>query len=283
MGFIRDTTLYHAAACVNQSNEDRAKELGAKPPRIPVSQIGHCPRQAILEAVRYHPNHPLHTDITHPFDTYVMEVLQAGNVWEPETGKALSRRLGDRVHWERGDPELLVGDDIWSGHIDFLVEPCEEYPIGAVIEHKATNPWNFSAKNRLPYPFHCMQVLMYERLARRKFGLPDPMPVWLYYRSWNNWAELMVWDEDDAIVWEGTINNSFKSGVIEESLDERIRLLEEYWKAQELPPRYETPIAEPFTCARAKNGTGRPSCKYFGYCWPDMAQFETFSTEEFKS
>jgi len=54
---------------------------------------------------------------------------------------------------------LRVGDGVWSGHIDFLVEPCEEYPAGAIVEHKATNPVNFAHKNRLPYLFHCLQVL----------------------------------------------------------------------------------------------------------------------------
>ena len=55
-------------------NQKRGDELSKLEPRIPVSQIGHCPRQAILEAIRWHPEHPLHTEPTRPFDAYVMKV-----------------------------------------------------------------------------------------------------------------------------------------------------------------------------------------------------------------
>jgi hypothetical protein len=52
-----------------------------------IKLVGHCPRQAIFDAARYHPDHPLHVD-----------------------------------------PALRVGNDLWSGHIDFLIDPCQELP-----------------------------------------------------------------------------------------------------------------------------------------------------------
>jgi hypothetical protein len=83
------------------------------------------------------------------------------------------------VHWKRDDPALRVGNDVWSGHIDFLIDPCQELPDGAIIEHKATNPVNFVRKGRLPYLFHCMQVLTYERLLRAGLGRQGDIPTLL--------------------------------------------------------------------------------------------------------
>ena len=276
MSYVRETVLEHVHACCEEGDHLRGAELSTLEPRLPVSQIGRCPRQAIFEAVRYHPDHPLHADTTHPFDPYVEELLECGNVWEHQTGRALSRRLGDKVHWQRADPALRVGNEYWSGHIDFLIDPCSDFPNGAIIEHKATSPTNFVRKDRLPYPFHCMQVLTYERLARRKLGRTDPIPTYLYYRSWSNWGELQVWAKDGRIFWEGKINGRRKSGEFEIDLDEKVKALESYWKQQTLPPRYESPTAVKFSCARARNGRAYPSCRYFGVCWPELPQHGPF-------
>jgi len=274
MSYVREAVIEHVRACKERGNWARGDELGKLPPRIPVSQIGHCPRQAIFEAVRWHPNHPLHVDPTHPFDDYVMEIMECGNVWEHQTGLAMGRRFGESVHWLRDDPALRVGNEYWSGHIDFLVQPCEVYPAGAIIEHKATNPVNFVRNGRLPYEFHCLQVLTYERLLREQAGLDYIVPTYLYYRSWNNWAELRVWDDYRHVIWEGEINGKWKSGEIElpDSLDEEMDHLEYYWRRQELPPRYETPTAKVFSCARVNKTGTYPSCQYFGACWPELPQ-----------
>jgi hypothetical protein len=166
VSYVRDAVIEQVRACNEQGNKARGNELSQLPPRIPVSQIGHCPRQAIFEAARWHPDHPLHVDPTHSFDDYVMEIMEAGNVWEYQTGKALSREFGSRyTHWLREDPALRVGNKYWSGHIDFWIEPCQDYPDGAIIEHKATNPVNFVHKDRLPYLFHCPQVLAYRHFC----------------------------------------------------------------------------------------------------------------------
>jgi len=277
--YIREYVLDHVLLLNQKGDLARKKELEKLPPRLSVSGIGHCPRQAIFEAARYHPDHPLHVDPTHPFDAYVKEVMECGNLWETQTRKALALGLGDKVHWRKNDPLLRVGNDVWSGHLDFVVEPCEEYPGGAIFEHKATNPVNFVRKGRLPYLFHCMQVLTYGRLYREQHGIGrEALPTWLYYRSWSHWAELEVWDDGRYIVWEGTLNGRDRSGEfeMEVSLTDRMEMLEAAWLQQELPPRYETPFAVDFTCARTnkKRGTGRPSCRYFGVCWPNMPQWD---------
>jgi hypothetical protein len=160
-----------------------------------------------------------------------MEIMEAGNVWEHQTGKALASKLNGSVHWKRDDPALRVGDDVWSGHIDFLIDPCQELPDGAIIEHKATNPVNFVRKGRLPYLFHCLQVLTYERLLRAGLGRQSDIPTFLYCRSWANWAELSVWDSDRYMVWEGEINGKWRSGEfeMEYTLSEQVEMLEYYW------------------------------------------------------
>jgi hypothetical protein len=80
-----------------------------------------------------------------------MEIMEAGNVWEHQTGKALVSKLNGSVHWKRDDPALRVGNDVWSGHIDFLIDPCQELPDGAIIGHKARNPVNFVRKGKMEY------------------------------------------------------------------------------------------------------------------------------------
>jgi hypothetical protein len=275
--YIRDYVMEHARLMIQKGNEARRAELSKEQPRIPVSQIGHCPRQAIFEAARYHPDHPLHAEPTHPFDDYVIEVMECGNMWEHQTTRALALALGDKVHWAKNDPVLRVGDDVWSGHIDYVAEPCEEYPTGAIIEHKATNPINFQRKNRLPYLFHCLQALTYERLYRQQHGLNHALPTWLYYRSWNNWAELEVWDDGRYINWDGELNGRECSGELEMecSLNNQMAFLEETWRSKVLPPRYETPFTRDFTCARRDNKKkiAWPNCRYFGACWPEKPQW----------
>jgi hypothetical protein len=132
-------------------------------------------------------------------------------------------------------------------------------------------------KDRLPYLFHCLQALAYERLYRKQHGLNHVVPVWLYYRSWNHWAELEVWDNGGYLCWNGLVNGREKSGEfeMEVSLDTQMQMLAGYWRAEALPPRYETPFTEAFTCGwrDAKKRIAKPSCQYFGVCWPELPQW----------
>jgi len=98
---IRNIILDHVRACQEQGNQARREELEKLKPRLSISQIGHCPRQAVFEAARYHPKHPLHAD---PFDDYVQEVMEAGNQWEKQTGKALAYAVDLVVELGVDDP-----------------------------------------------------------------------------------------------------------------------------------------------------------------------------------
>ena len=89
--------------------------------------------------------------------------------------------------------------------------------------------------------------------------------------------------DDGGISWFGEINGTWKEGFFEglclgESMDE----LEEWWCKQELPPRFETPVAVPLTCAKAHKNLARPSCRYFGVCWPELTQADSFDIQEWK-
>ena len=93
MNPIRDAVIEHIQTCHEKGNQARGDELGQEEPRLSVSQIGHCPRMAIFEVVRYHPDHPLHVAPTHPFDDYVLEIMEAGNVWEHQQATCIFRSI----------------------------------------------------------------------------------------------------------------------------------------------------------------------------------------------
>ncbi len=53
--------------------------------------------------------------------------------------------------------------------------------------------------------------------------------------------------------------------------------------AEEIPPKYDTPFTESFTCAwrSKKKGVARPNCRYFGVCWPTLPQEREPTSLEF--
>ena len=61
----------------DQARQERAaweKEHTDQPPKLFISDLGHCIRKAYLHVKGYEP--------THPYDDYVLEVMRAGVVWE---------------------------------------------------------------------------------------------------------------------------------------------------------------------------------------------------------
>lgn len=221
--------------------------------KLAISDLGHCPRKALLRVAGIEP--------TDPFDDYVKEVMRAGIVWEEETKRALEHVITKRLC-----TQTRVENDDWVGHLDFT------WP-GVIVEHKATNSVNFRRKNGLPYEFHCLQVLGYQRLVKEETG-KEPA-AFLYYRSWANWGELQVWGYSDEIYWEGEINGYEKSGSFDLSIDDEMASLEAdleaYRETKHLPDTYETPCEKQFACCRIdkRKKIARPSCTYFSHCWPD--------------
>jgi len=231
------------------------------PLRLFVSDIGKCPRAAYLSAIE-------HTDIgipkTHPPDRKLMELFGLGNESESATWK----NIKDMLPVKRN---VRLDNGIFSGKIDFLVDQCEEFPRGAIFEHKGTSHWNFSAgeKHRLPYKDHCLQVLMYQKMMRDLNGID--LPAYLYYRVWNMWAQFKVEQGTEGIWYEGKINGSsiddeFRSVFLEEEIEK----LTEHWlpEAHEPPTRF-SPFEYQFDCATQQKATEKwwPRCSWFSYCW----------------
>lgn len=257
MGLVRDAVVKHVIVSNQESRERWEKLHKDRPDRLFVSDLGGCVRKAYLRLRG--------EEVTHPFDSYVLEVMKAGKLWEWETTCAMRRAHGTKLQ-----EQVPVGNEIWSGRADYLLP-------GRVIEHKATNPANFKYGHRLPYPHHCLQVLAYSLLL-------DNTPATLYYRSWDQWAEIQVCQNAYGIVWEGEFKGKFKSGVLE-GLDivKEMASFEEWWGQEELPPRYPTPFEKNFTCTKKQRKLYRPACQFFGVCWPQYPQSGTFKEDEWKS
>lgn len=251
-----------------------------KPPRLFVGSIGGCPRQAYFSAFKHIAGHPLQYDISHPFPEEVVELLELGKELEDRTWTRLERQYGQANGILRS---ISVGDDIWAGRTDFLIGPCLDYPRAAVVEHKGTSPWNFTAKDRLPYASHCLQVLAYQYLAQKQYGVkPDAV---LYYRCWNMWAEFQVqrmsvslWDEESSTFIEGEENISYNgrvngkpvTGVHRLSLRAEMGKLEARWPPLELPAiPYSSPDEADFACTKRKGG--EISCRWYGHCWGERS------------
>lgn len=238
-------------------DQEWLREHEGAPPKLFISSLGHCMRAAFFDAVKHIPDHPWHHEETHPFPPYVLSLLREGEKSEDNAEEFLRWRYGDRL-----ETQVEVGNDIWSGRIDFFVKP------DLVIEHKATNARNFLRKGGLPYDFHCLQVLAYRKFMEEKLG----RAVWakLLYRTHGHWAEFDVYEYDDGITWEGYVDGRERWGESPVSLEAEMRRFEEYWKREELPPRYATPNEAKFGCVRDTKQGFYPDCRYFNVCWPEL-------------
>ena len=210
-----------------------------------VSDLGQCVRKAYLRINGYKE--------THPFRSYVLEVLRAGILWEEETARALRSIPGIQE-------QLHVGNAKWSGRIDFLTDTC-------IIEHKATNPANLRYSKRIPYEHHCLQLLAYQYFLE---GTPNERRLAiLYYRGWASWGEIEVRQLRDGIHWHGVIAGKVKDGFLETGLAEEMGKFEQWWGKDELPPKYDSPTEHVFACTRKIKSDTVPNCPYYGVCWEE--------------
>lgn len=235
----------------------KERHIGTEP-RLFISDMGGCPRKAVWNALVHYPGHPLHLPgIVPSFSPYVQAIMRAGIVWEKETELALRAMYGDALQ-----TQVSVRNLFWSGRPDFIL------PNNTIVEHKATNPYNFKAKARLPYRHHCIQVLAYQKI------LNCCAAAKLYYRGWADWAEFAVWDTGENIHWEGLVNGYYKEGMIEASLTKIMHYIETYWERQTLPPAYGSPTSEDFACTRKTKKGRYPNCSFIGECFPALRNVE---------
>jgi len=240
-------------------------------PRLFVSSLGMCVRKAYLDAFRVRTGNK----VTNPFDDYVIEVMRMGTELELNSQETFRWIFKDNLH-----EQVSVRNDIWSGRIDFVVETCEDFPSGVIIEHKGTAPWNFHAK-RLPYKHHVLSALAYQKLYYETHG--GMLPVVLYYRCWNNFAQFEVFETDDGIGYEGQVNRRIRSGSLDTTLPAEMSLYEEHWGETELPPTYDSPFTENFACTKnVKALKGKAvACQWFHKCWPQLGEGPFIEGEDY--
>lgn len=275
---VRDAVVQHVVDEDHRSTERWELAHAAKEPRLWPSALGGCVRKAYLDMWEHEDGHPFQEKPTHPPTNYLLELFELGRMYERQTFKALDNMYPGHVacNWP-------VGNEIWSGSIDYLVAQQAELWIGALVEHKSTNPvFNFTYGEdnlRLPRLNHCYQLLAYQHLVRCKLAgeVCATPPAHLYYRGWNKWAEFEVIDTADGILWHGQIGGrdpfdvrDVAGGFPDElGLQDEMACFEKWWASDMLPTGYESPLVEDFACVRKSRGRAWPRCKWFGACWPE--------------
>lgn len=218
--------------------------------KLAVSDIGHCPRKAMLRFMG--------VKETNPFDTYVKRLLWSGKTAEEKLERALRSVYGEDLQ-----AQVRVENDAWTGTVDFLVP-------GKVIEHKETSSKNFRY-NRLPYDFHLLQVLMYRRMLVDQGIVPIYTEAVLYYQLRAEWAEFKVWESGKFIYYRGEVVGKSREGELDTHIEIERRNLEKWFEAGIVPDRYETPFERNFECCSLYSKVAYPSCVYFDLCFPEHA------------
>jgi hypothetical protein len=246
MGIVRDAVVDYVLFQNKVGQEEWEERYAHLPPRLHVSDLGHCPRKAMLSLTGV-----TETDL---FDPYVLEVMRCGHVWEGQTYEALARsgKLSEQD---------LVYAEHWAGSIDFIYN-------GVIVEHKATSVYNYRG-DKLPYIWHLLQLLGYAHLYKKMhklLALPDTV---LFYRSWASWMEVDVRDMGDSIAWEGLKNGKDVGGSVDISVTAEMVEFEAIMDSGKVPDRYEKPWTEDFTCCRVgrRKKLAWPRCVYFHECW----------------
>lgn len=225
-----------------------------------VSEMGYCPRAAILRLAG--------KEQTHPFDPYVLELFHAGDTWE--------RIIIDAI---RADgyivaTQVQVSTMYMRGKIDAVISGL----VPRIVELKDTAEHNLRAKDRLPYLAHCYQVLMYGWMYENAHGYePGEIETYLYYHTRGKSAELRIIQTEGGIQWDGEIAGKLAVGMFEgiHFLEEYNRLVDHFkaFRAREqFPPRYESPFEHRFACTKAVKKLRYPACTMMGHCWPELLE-----------
>lgn len=212
-------------------------------PRLWGSDVGYCPRKAMLRVQGY--------PVTIDFSTDTKIRMSNGVAFEDETAKALLAVYGA----ERVDTQFVLSTDIWSCKVDFVIYHGTDHPV--IIEHKATGDKHWNYNNSLPQPAHVAQLAIYGRLYKEVYGITPALI--LYYRSWGHYAELSI--SPDSQTYFGTMDGVPVNGDFPVDIDTLRATLENAYLADELPPILADKTAGCYF-------RGKPSCSMYYHCFP---------------
>ena len=205
-----------------------------------VSAVGGCPRSAIFSLLGYKKE----TE----FPLSLREKFRFGNVLEDDTGKALREMYGGDL-----TDQVILKNKVWSGKCDWGIHIGEVSPI--LIEHKATGSKWWGKYGSPPTESHIAQLILYGQLYEELY---DTKPTLiLYYRAWNNWAELKLEDLGDRVKITGLMDGETYNDEVFINVSKRRAYLEKYFASRELPPFVETDECY---------FRGKPSCPFFNRC-----------------
>lgn len=238
-------------AIVQAVNKERAY-VSSGPRRLWGSDLGYCPRKAMLRVLGY--------PATIEFSTDAKLKMRAGVVWEDETIAALLDLYGD----QRLITQFVLSTPVWSCKVDAVLDHHTDRPV--LIEHKAVGDkwWNY--KSSLPKPEHIAQLWLYGELYRELYDIPPRLI--LFYRSWGHYAEFALGSADSptGLRVEGEIDGIAYTRTLDLPLAERRASLERSYASGQLPDRL----------ANREDGCtfrGAPSCAMYYHCHASDSQW----------
>jgi len=212
------------------------------------SELGGCPRKVMLRIQGY--------EGSGGFSDISIARMELGVHYEDATFKRLKKHYGDRI-----EQDVAVGDEYWSGKIDFLLHPEDAKGRYLIIEHKGKGGSTFDYNKELPEDKHICQALIYKYLFE-KTNPNCEADVCLFYRGWSFFAEFALTESLDGVRAEGWCRKDVVS---------RWKYLKPASLRVELESWYDRDLLPPLpACASGKQGClfrGEPSCSYYDVCW----------------
>ena len=228
-----------------------------KNPTIWASDIGsQCKRKVMLRVTG--------VDGEDNFSDKALDYMRAGVITEDDTGLALATVYGDRLYNDPNDEtdgQLKLKYEMLSGKPDFTIDHETDNVI--LIEHKVTSErhWNTDAKSDLPKHNHLGQAMCYMYMYERKYGI-TPI-VKLYYKSFGNFAEYTLnHNEDGTLTMLSDINGVHDVEQYSHNFYDEIREYISLYKSGTIPDKLDKKY-------KGCEFAGRPSCKFYKYCWGD--------------
>ncbi len=213
-------------------------------PRLYVSEMGRCPRRAMLRVQGFQPSAP--------FAPTLLEAMGIGNAMETDSAIQLSKSCPTLIQ------QLTLANSTWSGKADFMIPGKPD----TIIEHKTANSLHWDYAQKLPQPENVAQLYLYGQLYQELHH--KPVRLVLYYRGWSKWAEFEIDTEDDDIVTcTGLVDGEKRVRSWEAGFGEMRRFMEGHFAAGTVPDL-------PACGANEKDGClfrGEPSCGYHSQCW----------------